>query len=181
MSDFPTEELSPLHLHTNMFTFPSAMTLRLIGSALVNPVSIAWPTANLALYIPFKVTVPYPVKRLFWMNGSGTLGNVDVGVYTRGGGKITSTGSTAQSGASTPQYANASPVVLLTPNVYYLSMSCSVTTNGVFGHPSTAVHNRLAGLLQQASAVPLPSTATFAAAAVAGYPLAGITRTASGF
>lgn len=55
------------------------------------------------------------------------------------------------------------------------------TTNQSTGNATGANTGRLAGMYQQASALPLPGQATFAAYAGVGLPLIGITNTDSGF
>lgn len=145
--------------------------------------SYLWPVANLAVYIPFTLPWPYPVRRAFWCNGSNVTGNYDIGIYTAGGVKIWSSGSTAQTGASAIQYVTVTPDLLLPAGKYYLGLVNNGTTNRGFGTPTqvTAIIGRFMGLYQQATALPLPAAATFAAWNNIGYPLCGITRTASGF
>ena len=109
---------------------------------------------------------------------------MDLGIYTADGSRIYSTGSTAQSGASAAQFVSPTKVILLSPGRYYLALACdSVTANrgGQAATTTTAVAGRLAGILQQASALPLPATATFAAMSSAFTPYFGITRTPTGF
>jgi len=58
--------------------------------------------SNIYLY-PVLVTEPYRVRRLWWLNGATVNGNVEVGVFSDGGARIATTGSTAQSGVNTLQ------------------------------------------------------------------------------
>lgn len=143
---------------------------------------LTWPLANMAVFIPLLLPFDYPVARMFWVNGGGTAGgNIDVGLYTPAGARIYSSGSTAQSG-SVPgvQYVPAN--VLLGAGLYYLAMAMdNVSTNRAYGSSISVTLARPAGLLQMASAFPLPASATFATVANPFYPVMGITRTASGF
>lgn len=155
-----------------------------LGSA-IQAASQTWPVANTAFYVPFWLPFPYPVKRIFWVNSSSvTSANIDVGIYTIDGIRLYSTGSIAMASASLPQYVTPSPELYLTPGRYYMGVSCSsITANrGCQGSIAPTVPKlRMAGLLQEASALPLPATMTGVAVANAMYPLCGITRTASGF
>jgi hypothetical protein len=180
MSDWPPrQEVTPLFV-TSWGRFAANTDIRGVLGA-PQPASMAWPTANLAMYVPFAIPFNYPVRRVFWVNGATVTGTFDFGIYTLGGARIYSTGATAQSGASVPQYITPTAFVL-TPGRYYFALSCNGTTGLGFGAVAvTTTEGRFAGLLQQGSAATLPASATFAAWASTGYPLFGITRTASGF
>lgn len=146
--------------------------------------SITWPVANTAFYLPFTLPFAYPVRRVFWVNGSSvTSTNMDFGIYTADGTRLYSTGSTAQAGISAVQYVTPTEF-LLSPGRYYFALACSSTTanrGGTGNIPASATRQRLIGNLQEASALPLPVTMTGVAVANSCLPLCGITRTASGF
>lgn len=181
--DWPKEGQTPLFVTTfsrwsGAFDFPRLGTAAGIGS-------ITWPVANTGFYIPIFLPFPYEVKRVFWVNGSSvTSVSNDFGIYTADGVRLYSTTSTAQSGASVPQYTTPGTSLLLPPGAYYFALSCTSTTANRGGQGNTGVSVvkcRLAGLLQQASVATLPATMTGAAVSNACVPLCGITRTASGF
>ena len=44
-------------------------------SSNTTPGSVAWPTANLAIYFPFYVQAPGYVQQLWWVNGATATGN----------------------------------------------------------------------------------------------------------
>jgi len=142
----------------------------------------SWSSANLAYYYPFWLPCQYTVRRVFWGNGSTVTGNKDFGIYTADGTLLYSTGSTGESGASAIQYVTPTAFVL-SPGRYYMAVSCSATTNHGWILPgSSLARTALAGGLVQASALPLPATATFATmSGNSGILLCGITQTASGF
>lgn len=170
----------PLFINTNSLEF-----VGLAGRTIANNSSTAsstW-TANLAIYMPFAIPWPYPVRRVFWFNGSTASSNCDIGIYTVDGTRIWSSGSTGQSGASVLQYVTPATEILLSPGQFYLAFACSGTTNRVTAQAiGTAAIGRSLGLLEQGSALPLPSTATFATYATnLLMPWCGITRTSSGF
>jgi hypothetical protein len=182
VGDFPAANvLTPTHI-TSWSRWMSGPIARLTGAALGNPASMDWIGANTAIYIPFRVPWPYPVKRAFWVNGATVTGNSDIGIYSRKGARLWSSGSTAQSGASALQYVTASGLILSPDTEYVLGFVNDGTTTRAFGATGvTANLGRFVGLYQQATALPLPASATYAAWASIGYPLVGITRTASGF
>jgi hypothetical protein len=118
--------------------------------------------------------------RLFWWNGSA-LGNADIGIYSLAGGKIYSSGSTVQSGASQqPQFVTPSTPILLAPGSYFLAHSNDGTLNRTAAATTTAAAGRLAGAFEQASAFPLPTSLTVAVCTGTIWPLVGLTRKASG-
>lgn len=178
--DFPGNVVTPTHLHTWDL---GAATTAARGAATTTPILIAWPSTNLAIYTPVVVRYPYPVNRVFWVNGTATSSNMDFGIYTPGGTRIYSTGSTAQSGASAAQYVTPSTKFVLSPGQYFFALSVSSTTaNTLYGTTNPVIdYMRMSGFVQQASAVPLPATATFAAVANSAIPYCGVTRTTTGY
>lgn len=178
--DFPTLPPLPLFVHT--WSVDNAGEVLWLNQA-VAIASITWPVANTAFYVPVALPCPYPVKRVFWINGSTASLNMDFGIYTADGTLIYSTGSTAASGTSAPQYVTPTEF-LLAPGRYYFGLACSNTTANAGGQGNTSQtvgRLRLAGVLQQATALPLPATMTPAAVANSCLPICGVTRTASGF
>lgn len=136
--------------------------------------SRTWTTANLACYYPFYLPSYSVVLKLWWVNGGTATGNVDCGVYTEGGTRIVSTGSTGQSGASAIQEVNITDTTLA-PGRYYMALACSSASSTIrSGLPNTN-QCRSMGVLEQATAFALPSTATFAqVSASRNMPLAGL-------
>ena len=183
MTDFPREGVLPLFVST-FSRWSGAWDLPRLGSA-IQASALTWPVANTAFYVPIFLPWFYPVRRVFWVNGSSvTSVSMDFGIYTADGTRLYSTGSTAEAGALAPQYTTPGTSLLLSPGAYYFALSCTSTTAGRGGQGSTGAtvpRLRLAGLFQQASVATLPATMTGAAVANACVPLCGITRTASGF
>jgi len=180
--DFPGTPPLPLWLSSwSRYSVVPDYTAIAAGVALA---SATWPVANTAFYMPLIVPWPYPVRRMFWLNGSSvTSTNMDVGIYTDSGTRLFSSGSTAESGASLLQYVTLGTELILTPGRYYLALACSSTTanRGGTGVAGTVARNRQVGVLQEASALPLPATMTGAQVANAFLPFMGVTRMASGF
>ncbi len=173
MSDFPTDQL-PLGITTL-----SSYAPYLRQTVATN---ITW-VANRAIYIPVAIPWEYPVNRVFWTNGGTiTTSNADFGIYTPSGTKVYSTGSTALSGTSTTQFVTPSTPFVLSAGQYYFAYACDNTTSRSFGNTlGTAATGAMLGYLSQATAFPLPATATFATYGTPGFELCGITRTTSGF
>jgi hypothetical protein len=135
-----------------------------------------WPAANQAIFVPLAVPVWQRWSYGFWINGSTiTSSNVDVGIYSIDGVRLASTGSVVMAGATNYQSSTLLSTVELPPGPYYLAMSCNNTTARGWGVSTPSVtEGRMAGLLQMASAFPLPATATFSQWASTGYPYFGI-------
>ena len=136
----------------------------------------------MAYFLPLLLPFPYLVNRFFWGNGS-VAGNMDVGVYTRGGKLIASTGAIAQTPASDLQYAAPSGgAFYLDPGEYLLAISNNGTANRGWGTTTlTNLEARMIGIYSMASAHALPATATLAIQANSIWPAVGITRTTTGF
>jgi hypothetical protein len=152
------------------------------GHTAITAGSTAWPTANKALYLPLWLPWPYPVARMWWVNGSAAGGNWDIGLFTINGRQLYAAGSTVGSGNSLPQFVSPSSVLLLSPGRYFIGIAHSATTANQMWGASSLGANRLRqyGCLEQASALPLPSSMTGVAITATVVPLCGITRTASG-
>lgn len=135
----------------------------------------AWPSANLAIFIPFRVAAPYTVQQIYWQNMATINGNIDVGIYDSEGNKIVSSGSTAQSGATALQSISITPTTLRRGQ-YYLAMAFDNATATVRAGSSAATLYRAIGVLSMVSAFPLPSTATFVGTLTNYYPFIGLSQ-----
>jgi len=144
--------------------------------------SAAWPTANLAMYLPLYIRAPIVAKQIWWVNGTAVSGNVDMGIYSETGStKLYSTGTTVQSGTSVPQATTISNNgLVLPPGRYWFGLAVDNTTATIFRWTNDADIGNLQkffGMQQQASAFVLPASTTFAAAVNAFVPLLGIALT----
>lgn len=129
-----------------------------------------WPTANLAIFVPFVVYHPITVFAIEWFNGSAVAGNIDVGIYDEFGNKIVTLGAVAQAGTNARQKGDIADTALL-PGQYTMAMSASSTSAQLGLHsPASLTHGRAMGCFQMASAHPLPATATYAAYAQTKIP-----------
>jgi hypothetical protein len=166
--DFPGLSVTPLFFGTHMLQFCAAQRTSSIANLSV--ASGTWTAANDALFLPIYVPFPYPVKRVWWING------------TMEGTRIYSTSSTAGSGNSAPQYVTPTAFIL-NPGSYYFALALdNNTANRITGSTALSVGAcRLSGLLKQTSAFPLPATMTPEAITASFYTYIGVTRTESGF
>lgn len=138
------------------------------------PASAAWPAANLALYLPFVLPEPATVTALWLLNGATASGNIDIGVFDAAFAKLVSSGATAQSGTNAMQFFDVTDT-LLPRGIVYLGVSLSSGTGTAFRYNTgvPGLHSAT-GMVQQATAHPLPSTATPATLGQAFLPIAGM-------
>lgn len=139
----------------------------------VAPASTAWPSANLAIFVPFQLTDYQTVTKIIVGAGATAAGNFDVGIYDSTGNRIVSSGATAK-GASTEHIIDITDTAL-GPGLYYMAMAADGTNNYVMWTPSGTSpvplqKARLVGVLNVASAYTLPSSVTLAAASSALVP-----------
>lgn len=125
-------------------------------------VSSVWPSANRALYVPVQVLKQITVYKMSIFNGSAVAGNFDLGLYDEAGTRLVSSGSTVQAGTNVPQVVDVADTVL-TPGTYWLAAASNSGSGQYFRASATSVGLNLAGMREQASAFPLPATATFSA------------------
>lgn len=136
--------------------------------------STAWPTANMALYIPFTLNQTITVQKFFTANGTATGNNVDIGLYAQDGTRLVSAGSTAQSGTSTIQYYSVTPLTI-GPGAYYLALAVNGASSTFVAHTAGSSRNfKAVGVYEQTSAFALPATATFATTTRTFVPLIGL-------
>ena len=121
----------------------------------------AWQSANQALYYPFQLTDHATLYQFLWFVGGTATGNVDLGVYDAQNHLIVSTGSTALSGTNAVQQFNVTDTALA-PGSYLLAGVASTTSATIFRISAGAdeLILPLGPIYQEASALPLPATAT---------------------
>lgn len=143
--------------------------------------SAAWPSAGLALYIPFYVMAPGLARGIFWQNGTAVAGNVECAIYDEDGNKYASSGLIAASGTSAPQYtAFASPVQLSTGRYYIALVASSASQQFLSWGTSAAATNvnRMLGIVEQAGlGSGLPASWTPVTSARSYLPICGISFT----
>jgi hypothetical protein len=173
MADWPPFEAALGHGATIHTFSAECLGAHLTSSSGVG--SAAYPAADRAHFLPFRVNRPTLITKLMAYNGSTASGNIDVGIYSHDGTRLVSTGSTAQSGTSALQVFDVTDT-WLGPGRFYLAVAMDNTTGTLFRATlgSTQIDAGI-GLLIEASAFPLPATATFAtiSGAAAFVPIIG--------
>lgn len=161
MPDFP---LSPVLRNSIGITTTSLECLGVPLLVIVPSfaVSTAWPTANLAIYLPVEILYPVTIAKIMVNNGTAVSGNIDVGIYDADGNRRVSAGSTAQAGASAIQIFDITDT-LLNPGLYYMAVALDNTTGTLAGWTFVNIDIAPFGVCQQATAFALPDPATFAA------------------
>ncbi len=155
----------------------SAFSMASIGGCAFqnnSAVGAAWPTANRAIFIPFRLSRPMSVTTLWSLNNTSS-GNIDLGIYSADGTKIVSTGSTAEVGATAIQTITIA-TTQLGAGLFYMAMAINTTgANQIASTSSNAQILKMVGMAQMSSAFPLPATATFETVASAYIPFIGLT------
>lgn len=138
-------------------------------------VAAAWPSADQALYTPILVLSRCIVKALWFKNGNTSAGNYDIGLYDWAGVKLVSSGSTAGTNSDATEIVWDCADTLIQPGQYYIGLSMSSTSMTMYRQTPSAPLATARGMLTEASALPLPSDATFAITQTLTYiPMVGM-------
>ena len=138
------------------------------------PSAATWPTTNLAIAIPFRISRSIVLSKAWWYNGATVSYNVDVGIYSADWTKLGSIGSTAQGSASVIVSANLTTE--FGPGLFYLAMAMSNALGTAWRSSSMTLSDmRACGCAQMASALALPANFTPAAIGQAYVPVFGVT------
>ena len=136
--------------------------------------SAGWIAANRAIYVPFRISRAITVVNMFIINGVTANGNVDIGIYNDSLAAVWRAGSTAQSGTDAVQFFAVANQALAA-GMYYMGLVMASATQTTVLRTTTNVNRlRAYGIVQEASALPLPATMTPAALASAFIPLFGL-------
>lgn len=167
----PPGGTAPLFMST---VSPECLGTQIAARAMGAPASGTWGNANDALFLPFTLQGSITVVKLWCVNGATVAGNVDMAIYDASGTRLVSIGSTAQAGASAVQEFNI-PDTALAAGRYYIALSQSdvTSTMAIFTAPAAGGYWKSLGVAFQATAHPLPSTATLAVQNSSQIPLIG--------
>lgn len=146
-----------------------------------NTATAAWPSANLAIFVPVRIGYPYTAVKMFWLNGSSVgTNNVDIGIYDSQGNRLVNSGSTLTAGATGIQVVSITSTIL-EPGLYYMAMVMDGTTNTTLRAATGGVATPWAamGCYQMATAFALPATATFAQMAQLTLPIIGMSSSST--
>jgi len=142
----------------------------------------SWYGANIAQFMPVVLPWPYPVKRFWVWNGSGVVGNWDIGLFSSDGAKLTSTGAFAAAGTNAIQFQAANPTYIAPPGQYYIGISTNSGSQPIFIISQNDRMSRISGCLKLTSAHPLPASFGTPASFTDGiFVMAGFTLTESWF
>lgn len=137
-------------------------------------------TANKAYYVPIRFPASVTVRRMWYCVGAtGGTNNIQLGIYTEAGSQLVATASTLVGTAANLVHLDVTDTTLA-PGSYYLAVALNGITATILRWAPNIATLRLTGQLEQATAFPLPATATFVTpSATVVVPYIGITTTAS--
>lgn len=146
------------------------------------PSSATYEAAARAVYLPIVLPSVVVVRRVWWANGATTTGGatVECGIYADSGygpGTKLISGSATQGTASEVQFVDVTDTAL-SPGVYWIAIVSDITTNTTLMRATTSIYDKSVRF-QEASASPLPATATPAVSAANSCYLCGFATTAS--
>jgi hypothetical protein len=126
--------------------------------------STAWPAANLAKFIPFRLPRQVTAYQMAWGAGASTAGGdaYDIGLYDEWGNLLVSSGATASAVTSAEVIVNITDTVI-GPGLYYMAFSANQTTRTTIGASASITGLvKCVGVREMASAHALPNPATMA-------------------
>ena len=134
----------------------------------------AWPSANLAIYIPIRVPVRCVARSLWYASGSTSNGNVDMGLYDAAGDAIISATGASKANGGEVQIFDVTDTTV-GPGRYYLALVSDSGTSTFYRIAPAAPLCAAWGVLTETSAYPLPATATWAVPQTLAYlPVMGM-------
>lgn len=154
-----------------VITYASPLVMNAVFAGIDGETSSNWPTANLAILVPFSLPTAKTVTQVMWINGAAAAGNLDAGVYNEDGTRVVTCGTTAQGAINNPQVTNLSAPTALAAGSYYFALCQDVVTGGVFRNATLgAGFLQMLGVQQAATSLPLPASLTLANPANAYLP-----------
>lgn len=135
--------------------------------------SAAWPAANRGIFVPFSIDTEIEVVRMWTYNGATAAGNIDLAILNMHGGRVVSTGSTAQSGTSTIQVFTVT-TTKLTPGQWIMGMAANSTSTTIFRVSPSTSYQATCGVRIMTSAFPIPASVTGATPTSAYVPMFGL-------
>lgn len=138
--------------------------------------SVAWGTANRAIYVPFRIGRPLLVDRLFVVCGAtqGGGNTISIAIYDKDFTRLVTTGSQTYNGGTNVTNSFDVTDTRIGPGLFYFATALSSTTDTVMANGSVAILLRPLGIAQETTAHPLPEVGTPAAAASNILPLIGL-------
>jgi len=139
--------------------------------------STAWPTTNLAIYVPLRVPVAMVVVKLWYGSGSTGTGSNDIGLYDSNGARLVSNGNAAKPASATEDVRDVADTTI-GPGLYYLALVASNSTDTYYAETDAAPMCAAIGVLTEAlGSTVLPASASWAVnQTLAYYPRMGLLR-----
>src|SRR5690349_9987725 len=94
---------APLFINSFSFRWSGIQSTVTFGGLTSSFASAAWPSANLAIYVPISIRYAYQVNRVFWYNGGTASGNVDLAIYNDSLSRLWSVAVDTNSGSAVAQ------------------------------------------------------------------------------
>jgi hypothetical protein len=160
----PSQGLRLPHYHSidTENSGPGAMWRNTVASA------TAYPTANLAIYVPIRVRYPVTIRKLWVPSGTTGTGNFDLGLYNAAGTRLVSTGSQAKGTSAVEQVIDVTDTPIAA-GLYYLAICADSGTDTYYGAVMAAPLPAAVGVLtQDVGSVTLPATASWGVANTLG-------------
>lgn len=149
--------------------------VELAAMAVTAAASTAVAVNNVAWAVPFRLTTPMTVKKLYHVNGSVATGNIDMGIYDEALARLVSIGSTAQSGTNIVQEFDITDTQL-NPGLYYIASAYSSSSaTAMMPGGMSGFFGSIIGAFTATTSFPLPSTLTPANAPLT-IPIMGLTN-----
>jgi hypothetical protein len=140
------------------------------------PGEAAWPVTNLALYIPFNLEGSATLTSIGLVIGG--IGNLfDLGIYNESGVALYRSGGVARSASG---FRTSTTSLALGRAIYYVGVSSNDVSSIIARANTTRLGSSAwcfdaIGIKQEASAYPLPATATFASPSNSYIPFVVLT------
>lgn len=144
-----------------IYTWKEWMVYTIVTAAAFLGGATPYPAANLAIYYPLYLPVPFTFDAFIAINNASVpAGNVDFGIYKASDfSKVISTGSVANAGSANQKVFYTVTPTTLPADGYYLGVSKNETTSSFPRHDfGSALSWNTFGVCWQALSFPLPST-----------------------
>lgn len=146
------------------------MTL-ILGAAPAS--SVAYPLANLALYVPFSVSEPITAYEGWVVTAATAGGNFDIGIYSAAGSRLTSSGATARVVSSINNTTAMTNYTMLPGLRYYMAFAADSVDLYTARNPAAGLF-AACGVLEATSSYVLPTSPTLAVTTRAYMPMFGL-------
>jgi hypothetical protein len=160
MSDWPAGITSFLSERYYISTHSTRSILHAGVVVASPPSSQLWPFANRANFYPFRIAEAIRITHMWVLNGATVSGNLDAGIYSLDGVKLSSTGSVAQAGTNVIQEIALTSAIRIGSGCFYMALVLDNGTGTVWRHGFLALFAQILGIAGMNSAFPLPATAT---------------------